>query len=152
LPFNLFDHALALSNSNVVALRNSAMALAWMGNSETAIERAQRALRLSPFDPLNFHAYNALAVAYLHTKKHQDALTAARLAVESNPSFNIPHAFLAAALVRSGRIAEAKIAAQRVLELTPHFTIRGRSRLVGHVPEVFEPVAAAWREAGLPDE
>ncbi len=50
---NLFDRALALSNSNIFALGCSAVTLAWMGKTELAIERAQRALRLSPFDPLN---------------------------------------------------------------------------------------------------
>src|SRR3984893_2808863 len=47
---NLFDRALALSNSNVFALRCSAVTLAWMGSPEREIERAQLALRLSPYD------------------------------------------------------------------------------------------------------
>ena len=149
--FSLFDRALVLSSSNVVALRNSAMALAWMGNAELAIERAHRAIRLSPFDPLNCHAYNALAVASLHSKKYEEAESAARLSIELNPGYVIPHAFLAAALVRQGRLAEARAAARQTLTVFPAFTIRNRSQIVGHVPTVFEPVAAAWREAGLPE-
>ena len=149
--FNLFERALSLSSSNVVALRNSAMALAWMGHAELAIERARRAIELSPFDPLNCHAYNALAVASLHSKKHEEAESAARLSIELNPSYVIPHAFLAAALVRQGRLAEAKAAARQALTLVPALTIRNRLSIVGHVPAVFEPIAAAWREAGLPD-
>jgi TolB-like protein/Flp pilus assembly protein TadD len=148
--FSLFDRALLLSSSNVVALRNSAMALSWMGNAELAIERAHHAVRLSPFDPLNYHAYNALAVAHLHSKRYEEAASAARHAAELNPSYNIPWAFLAAALVHLGRLVEAKAAARQVLTLTPAFTIKARSRIVGHVPAVFEPIAAAWQEAGLP--
>jgi TolB-like protein len=149
--FSLFDRALTLSSSNVVALRNSAMALAWMGKADLAIERARRAIRLSSFDPLNYHAHNALAVAYLQLGQYEEAEAAARLSIDLNPSYVIPHAFLAAALVRQGRLTEAKAAARQVLTLVPAFTIRNRSSIVGHVPTVFEPVAAAWREAGLPE-
>jgi hypothetical protein len=58
---------LAISNSNIYALCCSPVALAWMGHAETALERGQRAIRLSPFDPLNYMSYGALAIAYFHT-------------------------------------------------------------------------------------
>jgi TolB-like protein len=56
---NLFNRALSLSNSNVFAFSCSALVLAWMGKTDLAIERAQLALRLSPFDPMNFMPNNA---------------------------------------------------------------------------------------------
>ena len=148
----LFDRALALSNSNIFALGCSAVTLAWMGKTELAIERAQRALRLSPFDPLNVRPYDALAIAYFHTKRFDEAEDAARSAIEYNPGFSVPHALLAAALTRLGRGEEAKVAALRVLALQPTFTIRSFSVTVGLVPSVFTPFAEAWRAAGLPDE
>ena len=61
--FSLFDRALALSNSNVFALSCSALVLSFWGRSDAAIERAERAIRLSPFDFFNYVAYNALAVS-----------------------------------------------------------------------------------------
>ena len=48
MALDAFDRALALSNSNFFALSSSALALSWMGTVEVAIERAHRALRLSP--------------------------------------------------------------------------------------------------------
>src|ERR1700760_1816738 len=48
---NAFDRALALSSSNYFALCSSALALSWMGTTDVAVDRATRALRLSPFDP-----------------------------------------------------------------------------------------------------
>jgi adenylate cyclase len=149
---NLFDRALALSNSNVFALGCSAVTLAWMGKTEPAIERAQRALRLSPFDPLNVRPHDALAIAYFHTKRYDEAADAARSAIEFNPGFSVSHALLAAALTRVGRVEEGKAAAQRVLALQPTFTIRKFLVTVGLVPAVFTPFADAWREAGLPGE
>jgi TolB-like protein/tetratricopeptide (TPR) repeat protein len=149
---NLFDRALALSNSNIFALGCSAVTLAWMGKTEPAIERAQRALRLSPFDPLNVRPCNALAISYFCTKRYDKAADAARRATEFNPGFSPPHALLAAALIRLGRVEEAKAAAQRVLALQPTFTIRRFSVTVGFAPAVYEPFAEAWRAAGLPEE
>jgi TolB-like protein len=149
---NLFDRALALSNSNIFALGCSAVTLAWMGKTEPAIERAQRALRLSPFDPLNVRPCDALAISYFYTERYEEAAGAARRAIEFNPGFSPPHALLSAALMRLGRVVEAKVAAQRVLTLQPTFTIRRFSVTVGLAPEVYATFAAAWRAAGLPEE
>ena len=62
------------------------------------------------------------------------------------------HAVLAAALLRTGRAAEAKAAAQDVLEHEPTFTIHGVRLVAGGLePAVFKPFAEAWREIGLPE-
>jgi tetratricopeptide (TPR) repeat protein len=149
---NLFDRALALSDSNIFALGHSAVTLAWMGKTELAIDRAQRAVRLSPFDPLNVRPYDALAISYFHTGRYDEAADAARRAIEFNPGFSVSHALLAAALARLGRMEEAKATARRVLDLQPTFTIRRFSVTVGLVPEVYAPFAHAWRSTGLPEE
>lgn len=149
--FDLFDRALAISSSNVVALRNSAVALAWMGKTELAVERAQLALRLSPFDQMNYVAYNALAAAAFHERRYDDARIAACRGIECNPGFSVPHLYLTAALVGLGRSEEAKAQARRVLSLDPTFTIRRFSVTVGISPAVFKPFAEAWRKAGLPE-
>ena len=148
----LFDRALAISPSDVFALGCSAVALAWMGQAALAIDRAERALRLSPFDPLNYMSYDALAVACFHTGRYEDAREAARHAIESNPQFSVPQILLAAALVRLGRHDEAMAAGERALALDPTFTIQGYRTTVGHVPDLFEAFAGVWRQAGIPDE
>ena len=137
------DRALALTSSNIFAL-------AWIGKVDLAIDRAYRALRLSPFDPLNFLANCALAIAYFHIERYAEAANAARSAIELAPRFSFPHAYLAAALVRMGLGEEAKAAGQRVLALQPNFTIRDVSSVVGHEPAAFSRFAGAWLEAGLP--
>ena len=69
----LFDRALELSGSNVFALSMSAMTLAWMGRAEIAIQRAERAIRLSPFDPYNFRSRHALAIVCFHRRQYAEA-------------------------------------------------------------------------------
>src|SRR5207237_1542368 len=103
---------------------------------ELAIERAQHALKLSPFDALNHLSYQALAGANFHLKRYAEACEAARRAVELNPSFSVPYAYLAAALICSGRDQEARNAATLVVKLAPSFTVRRCSATVGACPEV----------------
>jgi TolB-like protein len=149
--FTIFDRAVELSNSNIFALSCSALIMSFLGRTEPAIERAQRALRLSPFDSLNYLAYNALAVSYFVTGAYESSRDAARLSVQLNPRFSVSHLYLAAALVRLGDEEEAFRVAQRVLMLDSAFTIRRVYALVGFEPAVFEPLADAWRKVGLPE-
>jgi adenylate cyclase len=146
-----FDRALELSNSNVFALCWNAAILAWIGESDLAIERALRALRLGPFDSLIWRAYHALSIAYFHSQRYGDAADAARNVIAANSAYSIPRAILAAALVRLERLDEAKTMAQTVLEREPSFTIHGTARYSELEPAVFRPFAEAWREAGLPE-
>ena len=146
--FELFDRALSVSNSNVVALSNSAFVLAWMGKTAEAIQRAERAIRLSPFDTSNAHL--ALAVANFHSGHFDRSRDAARRAVEAHPVFSVPRALLAASLVRLNRTEDATAEARRLLELDPTFTTRNWSVTVGLAPEVFTPFADALHEAGVP--
>jgi tetratricopeptide (TPR) repeat protein len=147
----LFDRALELSGSNVFALSMSAMTLAWMGRTDIAVERAERAIRLSPFDPYNFRSRHALAIVCFHRRQFAEAVDAARDAIRHNAKFGMARAVLAAALLRLGRAEEAKAAARDLLECEPSFTIGGRSLTAGLEPAVFAPFAEAWREIGLPE-
>jgi TolB-like protein len=146
----LFDRALELSSSNIFALSLSAIALAWMGKGELAVERAERAIRLSPFDSYNFRSYHALAITSFSSGRYQDAVDAARNAVHYNPHFGPARAVLAAALLRVGRAAEAKAAGRDMVECEPTFTTRAFSA-VELEPAVFGPFAEAWRELGMPE-
>jgi adenylate cyclase len=144
-----FERALALSPSNAVALGFGAIALVWGGDGERAIEWAERALRLSPFDPLRYGPLNALAIAHFLAGRFEAAADASRRATQVNPRFSLLYVMLAASLVRLGRMAEAKAAVARVLALEPGFRTQAYIQTVG--PGVGTAVAEACREAGLPD-
>lgn len=150
--FDLFDRALGISNSNVFALFNSAVTLAWSGNFELAVERGARALQLSPFDPLRYLAFNAFAIVHFVSGRYEDARDAARRGIEANPGFSVPHAYLAAALLQLGRTEDARSAAREVLKRDPTFSVQGFRKTVGMNPSVFDPFASAWIKAGLPSD
>jgi adenylate cyclase len=84
-------------------------------------------------------------------ERYEEAAAAVRRAIRSKPAFSISHMMLAAALVKLGRINEAKAAAERVLALQPNFSSSGQCAAVGCVPVLAAPFIEAMRGAGLPD-
>ena len=49
-------------------------------------------------------------------------------------------------------MSDAEAEAQRVLALDPSFSVKQFAVTVGIEPRVYEPLAAAWKRAGLPND
>ena len=107
--------------------------------------------RALPCPALIYLPYIGLSYAHFFNGRFADAASAAARASAVNPRFTVPRYLHAAALVRLGRIQEAKSIAEVVLEVQPGFTINGL--ITGKItsPERMEMLAAALREAGLPE-
>jgi adenylate cyclase len=145
-----FETALALSPSCSIACIFGSVAMGWSGEAERALEWGERALRLSPFDRMNYSAHHALTLGHFMNRSYEEAAIAARRAAQGNPGFSIMHMLLAASLAAQGRVAEANAAAARVLALQPNFTIE-RHCAGFAVPAVLAvPLTDACRAAGLP--
>ena len=125
-------------------------ALAYAGEAERAIDWAERGLRISPFDRLNYVAYHGLAIGHFLRGHYDEAERAARRAVQSVPSFSVSRSLLAAALAKLGRIDEAKAVALEVLALDPSFSASRFCGTLGLPTALAEPMADAWSTAGLP--
>jgi TolB-like protein/Tfp pilus assembly protein PilF len=149
--FQAFEQALALSPSSALTFLLGAVVSAYGGQAERAIDYCERALRLSPAqDRASFYAHHALSIAYFLTGRYEEAANAARRAIQSGPDFSISHCFLAAPLVKLGRLNEGKAAASRVLALQPSFSSAGFCAALALPAALADPLQAAWREAGLP--
>jgi TolB-like protein/Tfp pilus assembly protein PilF len=149
--FAAFDAALAISPSSAVTHIQGSVILAFSGDAERAIEWAERALRLSPFDPWRSSAFIALAFGYFHRGRFEEATSAARKAVQSSPGFSIAHIVLAASLVRLGQTEEAKSVAVRAAQLQSGLRFSRFLAGVNCVPVLASSVGEALRAAGLPE-
>jgi TolB-like protein len=145
-----FEQALAISPSSSLALFFGANASAYAGNAEPAIDWAERALRISPFDRLNYVAHQAVAVGHFLRGRYDEAVHAARRAVQSNPSLSVSHSLVAAGLAKLGRIEEAKAMAPQVLALDPSFSAAKFCAAIGLPAGLAESLTDAWSAAGLP--
>jgi tetratricopeptide (TPR) repeat protein len=145
-----FEQAQAISPSGSLALFLGSNAAAYAGDAEPALDWANRALRISPFDRLSFVAYQALALGHFLHGRYDEAAHDARRAIHSNPSLSVSHSLLAAMLVKLGRIEEAKAMALQVLALDPSFSAARFCTALGVPPVLAEPLTDAWSAAGLP--
>jgi adenylate cyclase len=145
-----FEAALALSPSCSVALIFGSIAMGWANEAERALAWGERAVRLSPFDRLIFAAHIGLAVGHFARDRYEEAASAARRAIQSNPGFSVAHWVLAASLAGLGRIPEAKLAAAQVLALSPDFTTAETCACIGVPAVLASPFTKASRAAGLP--
>ena len=128
-----------------VALFLGSAALAWAGELERAIDGAERALRISPFDRLNYCAFIGPAMSHLLNGRNDEAANAGRRAVHSNPGFSSCHA---AALAELGRVDEAESVAAHILVLQPSFSTHGFCAALALPTTLANRLAEAWRAAG----
>jgi TolB-like protein/Tfp pilus assembly protein PilF len=145
-----FERALAISPSSAVTLFLGGIFLAFAGEAERAIDWAERALRLSPFDRLAYAGHHAVAIGNFIRARYEEAAIAASRATLSNPSFSVTYSLLAAALAKLGRTAEAKAAARKVLALQPSFSSSGYCHAAGITPALAASLMESWHQAGLP--
>jgi Flp pilus assembly protein TadD len=106
---NAIERAVSVNPSSAAAYFHGAFLYGLFGHSLSATNYAQRALRLSPFDPLAYHAHHALTAAACLEERYDDAvLHAARLA-QASPNFATHVMIHAFALALAGRTVGARL-------------------------------------------
>jgi len=148
--FQAFDAALALSPSSALTYICGSTLFAWAGAARRAIDWGERAVRLSPFDPLGFIALTGISLGHFMRGSNAEAADAARKAIQVNPLFSINYMCLVAALTRLGQTEEAKVAAVRLLEVQPFFSISRQCAAVGVVPSLTAALTEAVCSVGVP--
>jgi len=147
-----FDRSFALSSSSALALGFSSIVRAWKGDDAIAVEQAQRAIRLSPFDPLLYLPYVGLAYAHFASGRYEDAAAAAARASQSNPTFSPPYVLHAAALANLGRDVEAAAIVDRLRELESELTVSTAIRSARYAnSDKNAELGDGLRRAGLPE-
>ncbi len=91
------------------------MVLLPRGQFEEALKVVGSALRI---DPLSLAARSTLTVAFLYSRRFEEAIHAARETLELDPHFSLAHYFLAQALSALGDITGAAESAGRACELS----------------------------------
>jgi adenylate cyclase len=141
------ERALSHNASCAAALFFGAEIHAWKGESGAAVDYAQRALRLSPFDPLVYAAHIAMAAAAVHEDRYDEAAAFFGKAAQANPGHGMFVLSQAESLALAGRLEEAHPIWTKGLELEPEFRIRTILE-VGLISSIFEKLARGARLLG----
>jgi len=94
--------------------------LYYAGRPQEGLERIQKSIQLNPHHPYNYSFH--LGQAYYILRRYDEAIEAFKKGIESNPTSERLHVWLAAAYAQSGAIQEARWEATQVLTLDPGFS------------------------------
>jgi adenylate cyclase len=117
------DRAVALNPNSFVAWNSRGWVYRIAGLPEEAVRRFERAMRMSPVDPLLHITLAGMGYAFIELGRFDEAIVAGKKALPQNSSHSGTYRCLASAFAHLGRDAEAREAAARLLELDPAFTI-----------------------------
>ena len=147
---SVIERALSINPSSAAAHYWGAIIHASSGNFAAVTAHANRALRLSPFDPVAFVAHTALGHVAVVDAHYDEAASYYVKAVQANPRFSVAYFCQAIALALAGREEEAAPIAGLGLELAPGARI---SSIFAHM--VFRPLTDQLKEGarllGLPE-
>jgi adenylate cyclase len=96
--------------------------LYYTGQPQEGLEMILKATQLNPHHPYNYPFH--LGQAYFILKRYTEACTAFEDGLQSNPSAERLHVWLAAAYAQAGRRDDATWEAEQVLTLNPEFSLQ----------------------------
>jgi adenylate cyclase len=146
----LLERALALDPNAAWAWSRLGYVESLSNRPERAIEDFERALRLSPLDPMNFNTHAGMAFAHQAAQHYGEAVALYRRALEERPHAVWIYRYLASALSDAGKMAEAKEAFSEMMRNYPGLTVAKFRQAMPPAPTV-DRMVDNLRKLGLPD-
>jgi Flp pilus assembly protein TadD len=151
MAFNRFETALRVNPNGAPAWVWSAAAHAWIGNGCRAIEEINRAMALSPYDPLMYAFTGIAGVAFLAGGQYERAVECGLRCMRENKTYTSAYKLLVIALVLAGRETELQAPLRQLMDLDPEFTVmRFRNQFPGSGFPHGELYCDALSRAGVP--
>ena len=144
-----YRRALELNPNFAAAHGYLGWALAFDGQSDSAIVHSEEALRMSPHDPQNSIFNTGIAVAHYLAGRYDDAIAGCRKAFQQRSGLARGARVYIASLAQAGRLDEARAALTRMKETHPDLSIAWIEQNVPYTPEPMAKFLEGMRKAGL---
>jgi TolB-like protein/class 3 adenylate cyclase/tetratricopeptide (TPR) repeat protein len=148
----LIDRSLVLNSNLATAWRFSGYVRVFLGEPDLAIDHLERAVRLSPLDPLIFIVQNGIVLAHFFAGRYEEALSWAQKTLRHNPNYVAAIIMAAVSGAMAGRNDETRKAVGRLREIDP---TTGISNFIDvwplRRPEHLVAFDKGLRLTGLPD-
>lgn len=151
LAFARFEAGLRLNPNNARAWLWNGYTHAWADQGSLAVEKVNKAIALSPYDPLIYSYSGGAGLAYMANEEYMRAIEFALRCMGENPGYTTAHKVLICSMMLSGRDTDALGVANQLLRLEPRFTVDGfrRNSPAGVGPRG-ELYCEAFSKAGVP--
>jgi adenylate cyclase len=130
----------------------SSLPLGYVGDTAAAVERAERAVRLSPLGPEAYWHEYFLAQALYLSGHFDDAVAWGKLSAAHASANTSNLRTLCAGLVASGDLQGAREVGAQLLQCVPHFNLRDLRSRTHFSGEAATTLISRLRQAGLPEE
>jgi adenylate cyclase len=151
---SVLDRALSLNPNSAHAWMRKGFIHSYLNQPKPASDAFQRAMRLSPLDPLGYQSAWGLGLAALEEGQYEEAIEWLDRSLREQPTFLAALRGKVVACGLLGRSEEGREALMRLLELHPGYTV-ARFTAYGSrflAPEVVALIVDGLRKAGLPEE
>jgi adenylate cyclase len=140
---DMIDRAIMLNPSSAHAHGHGSVINTWAGQYDRSIALSERALRLSPLDPLSVMPLAGRAGAHMMKGEYEEAVGWTRRALQVYPNHTPSFLIRIVSLMRLGRTSEAQAVAQQFMAVAPTYHIIPNAPVLGQFCEEL-------RGAGLP--
>ena len=141
--------AIDLNPNFAIAYGSLGRALVFDGQSEDAVNYFQKALRMSPRDPLIAIFYSGMGTANYYAHRYDEAIEWCRKATRERPGYTAAHRILCASLAMAGRTEDAEAAAATLRQLQPNISIAWMEQHVPYTPRAMPHFLDGMRKAGF---
>ena len=148
----MLERAVSLDPNAAWALSRLAWLDVYADRPNEAKVNFEKALRLSPLDPINFNNYNGLASACVVAGDDNAAADLFIRALQERPNALWIHRHLAPALYGAGRLQEAYASRDALLAAFPGITVRKFREAMVFTPRVLDRIAGQMRALGIPED
>ena len=148
----LHEQALWLNPNLPIAWVFSGLTAAYLGQHDDAIQRIERAIRLSPFDPHASFFDSAMMVPKFFKRDFEAVIALGKRVIAVNALITTSYKLHLAALGHLGQTDEADQIRERLLALEPRFSVEEAIRRAPIEREIDRQLyAEGLRRGGLPE-
>lgn len=148
----LIDRALVLNSNLAEAWNCGGWVKIWLGDPESAINRFEQAIRLSPLDPWAMGMRSGTAHAHFFLGHYEEAASWAAMALQENPNHQAGLRIGAASNAMARRREQAHKAVAWLRQLNPTLRVSTLKDVLGpYRREDLSRYEEGLRQAGLPE-
>ena len=147
----LLERAVSLDPNSAWAWSRLGWAKVYGEKPKQAIEHFEAALRLSPYDPMNFNCYVGMGCAYLVARDFGNSIRNFEHGLKEHPQAIWVYRILVPAYVEAGRSEDARAGVELLLQTYPDLTAAKVKKAMVFTDTELDWLCERLIKAGLPE-